>query len=108
MSYTLSVLHRARADIDETRAWIARHSPQGAARWYSVLRKNINELRSRPHQFGLAPESAELGIEIRQRLFKTRRGRLYRVLYTIVGKEVRVLRVRGSGQAPVTVEDISE
>jgi plasmid stabilization system protein ParE len=108
MRYTVSILRRARADIDEFRAWIARLSPQGAAAWYRAHREAVKKLRRDAHQQGQAPESAELGRDIRQTFFKTRRGRPYRLIYTIIGNEVRILRVRGPGQAPVTAEDISE
>lgn len=54
----------------------------------------------------LAPEAEDIGEEIRQTLFRTRAGRTYRVLFIIVGDEVRVLRIRGAGQAPVTLEDL--
>jgi hypothetical protein len=66
------------------------------------------ELRRDADWYGLAPESDELNIELREKIFKTRQGRPYRLLYTIVGREVFILRVRGSGQSPVTAEDITE
>jgi hypothetical protein len=50
----------------------------------------------------LAPESAEVDYPVQQFLFKTPRGRKYRILYTIVGDEVRVLHVRGPGQDVIT------
>ena len=40
-------------------------------------------------------------------MFRARAGRTYRALFTIVGNEVRVLRVRGAGQAPMTPDDIN-
>ncbi|MCI0333633.1 MAG: type II toxin-antitoxin system RelE/ParE family toxin, partial [Planctomycetes bacterium] len=83
-------------------------SEQGAARWYQAARDAISRLAHDAEQQGYAPEDAEVAIRLRQKFFKTRRGRPYRLLYTIVGKEVRVLRVRGPGQAPVTADDISE
>lgn len=108
MRFVVSTLRRAEADINRTYAWIADQSQLGAARWYGVAREAINQLSRDADEHGLAPESAELGRDIRQKMFKTRRGRAYRLLYTIAGQEVRVLRVRGPGQAPVTAEDISE
>jgi plasmid stabilization system protein ParE len=108
MTYAISILRRAGKDIDLTRAWIAGQSPQGSVLWYRSLREAVKELKHDAHQHGIAPESAELGTVVHQKLFKTRRGRPYRLLYTIIGDEVRILRVRGPGQAPVTPEDISE
>jgi hypothetical protein len=43
---------------------------------------------------------------IRQTLFKTPRGRTYRMVFTILGSDVRVLAIRGPGQAPLTRNDL--
>ncbi|MBI2825538.1 MAG: hypothetical protein HYX69_12715 [Planctomycetia bacterium] len=64
-------------------------------------------LATNPFLHGVAPESNALGCEVRQRFFKTRRGRVYRILYVVVVDEVRVLRIRGPGQAPVSAIDIN-
>ena len=108
MKFTVVVLHRAKDDAEGIFHWIGERSQQGAAQWARVYRDALLALRVNPDQHGLAPESDEIGLPIRQKLFKTRRGRTYRLVYTIVGDEVRVLRVRGPGQAPITAEDVSE
>jgi hypothetical protein len=48
----------------------------------------------------LAPESQDVEFEVRQALFKTRRGCVYRALFFIERSTVYILRVRGPGQAP--------
>jgi plasmid stabilization system protein ParE len=108
MKFTVSVLYRARADAERIFNWIADRSPQGAAQWGRVYDEAVLELSRDAAQHGRASESDQVKVELREKLFKTRRDRPYRLLYTIVGKEVRVLRVRGPGQAPVTDEDVSE
>jgi hypothetical protein len=40
-------------------------------------------------------------------LFKTRRGRYYRLVYVIAEDEVHVLRVRGPGQPDLLPDEIS-
>ena len=108
MKFDVSVLRRASADADQILKWIADRSPQGAAHWGRVYDESILELRRDADRHGVAPESTSVGMAIRQKLFRTRRGRPYRLLYTIVGSKVRVLRVRGPGQAPVTRDDLCE
>lgn len=49
-----------------------------------------------------------LGREIRQLLFRTRKGRTYRALFDIQGKTVRVLRIRGPGQQLLAPEDFDD
>lgn len=36
--------------------------------------------------------------DLRETYFKTRHGRRYRIVFTIIGTEVRVLRIRAPGQ----------
>ncbi|MBI1900279.1 MAG: hypothetical protein HYS13_04075 [Planctomycetia bacterium] len=56
-----------------------------------------------------APESEAIGSgqEIRQILFRTPKGRVYRMLFTIEADEVLVLQVRGPGEPPVEPDDLS-
>jgi plasmid stabilization system protein ParE len=108
MKFVVSVLQRAWSDADRTFEWIARKSPQGAINWYRAFDAALVQLESDADKFSVAPESAQLGILIRQNLFKTRHGHTYRLIYSITGDEVRVLRVRGPGQAPVTTKDLAE
>jgi hypothetical protein len=53
----------------------------------------------------MAPENTDTEFEVRQVLFKTRRGNVYRALYLLDGEDVYILRVRGKGQAPVKPAD---
>jgi len=62
-------------------------------------------LQTNPFLAPLAPESKSFDIEIRHALFRTRSGRPYRAIFTVVGDEVRILRVRGRGQPPVRPRD---
>jgi len=48
----------------------------------------------------------DLELEVKQILFKTKRGRIYRAVFHVKGTDVFVLRVRGPGQAPITKEDL--
>ena len=107
MSYTVRILRRAQADADQIYEWIAERSPAGAVRWYSAFRAAAASLDEQHERCARAPESDSVGFDVRQRFFKTRRGRIYRLLFTIVHGEVRILRVRGPGQAPVTNDDLT-
>jgi hypothetical protein len=52
-------------------------------------------------QHGYASEGRLLGRNVREKFFKTRQGRRYRLLYTINGDIVR-----GPGQPPVRRRDL--
>jgi plasmid stabilization system protein ParE len=100
MSFLVRVLRRAERDVEEILHFIAevRKAPNGALRWYRAYEAALNRLAKEAGTLPLAPESDYVEYEIRQILFRTRKGRTYRMLSTIVGDEVRVLHVRGPGQ----------
>lgn len=106
MSYQVRILARARQDFEGYVAWISERSPRGAERWVAAFEAALARLERNPFVAPIAGESEELGEEVRHILFRTKAGRPYRALFVVVGDEVRILRIRGSGQAPVTREDI--
>lgn len=108
MTYRLRILRRAWADADAMHQWLCRRSPPGAAAWYDAFYAAADALRADPTSYGLAPEGRVVSVEIRQSLFKTRRGKQYRILFSVIANEIRILRVRGPGQAPITKYDVTE
>jgi plasmid stabilization system protein ParE len=106
MIYRVVISRRTEEDADAIYIWLAKRSVVGAGRWYRTFLDAAASLNNNPSRCGLAPESVAVGYEIRQHLFKTPRGRKYRLLYLVTGDEVRILRVRGPGQAPVTGADL--
>jgi plasmid stabilization system protein ParE len=105
--YSVVVLARARGDVDAIYTWLRRRSPSGAVRWYTAFLQAANSLGVNPDRHGFAPESTEVGRAIHQKIFKTRSGRNYRMLFIIFDNEVRVLRVRGPGQPPLSSNALS-
>ena len=106
MSFAVHIASRAWSDADAIFAWIAARSPAGASRWYAAFLSAARELASNPDRYGLAPESEVVGRPIRQQFFKTRRGRVYRLLFVVQHDEVTILRIRGPGQPPVSANEI--
>ena len=106
MNYVVSLLRRADHDAKRIYRWLANRSPTGALRWYEALLDTLEVVRQRPSDCPLADEAELAALDIRQRLFKTRRGRFYRVLFIISGQQVRVLRVRGPGQRPLQPDQL--
>jgi toxin ParE1/3/4 len=98
MTYELLQLPRAEADVDRILRYLALRSPQGAITWWERWEQVKAEIRAQPLGYGLAPESEKYEVPIRQVLFKTRRGRIYRELFTVVGAGIYVIHVRGPGQ----------
>jgi hypothetical protein len=106
MNFTVRELPKAKQDKDSIFRWLHERSPTGAVAWLSAYDSLIERLKQGASSFGVAPESADCEFDVRQALFKTRRGRVYRALFFIDGQQVYILRIRGPGQAPITPEDI--
>jgi plasmid stabilization system protein ParE len=106
MSFVVRELPKARQDKDSIFRWLADRSPAGALAWLDAYDSLVDRLRHDAASFALALENADCELEVRQGLFKTRRGRVYRTLFFIEGEEVFILRVRGPGQAPVVPQEL--
>ena len=107
MPYTVRTLSRAKFDAQQIYDWIKERSPEGALRWWTAFRDACHSLKQSPERQSMAIEAEQTGRDLRQLLFKTRRGSYYRLLYIIVGAEVHVLRVRGPGQPDLTTDELA-
>lgn len=101
MTFQVHELRGAQADVRSIARWLAERSPQGAKAWLRAYDEMILRLQRNAECCGLAPESKDRELDVRQVLFKTRRGRVYRALFVIERQDVYILRVRGPGQASV-------
>jgi plasmid stabilization system protein ParE len=106
MKFDVHLLWRAARDVDHIVTWLYERSPQGAEAWHQAWKKTFRTLKMSADAFGLAPESEGHPFEIRQILFRTRKGRDYRALYTIEGRAVYVMHVRSPGQDLVPPEEL--
>ena len=107
MRFRVVLLRRAFRDVDSIAAWIAQRSMAGAASWIVAYEDAIRRLTENPHGYGIA-DDCNLSEELilRQFLFKTRRGRMYRGVFVVVDDEIRVLRICGPGEPPLTLDDL--
>ncbi len=108
MSRTLRILERAQSDVDSIFRWLVRRSAYGAVSWYLAFRQAVEKIGGSPENFSEAPESQPLRRPLRQAPFKTRRGRLYRIIFEFSDTEITILRVRGPGQSPLRGRDLPE
>ena len=91
--YEVVFQESAQSDVRESYEWGRRKwgKPE-ANQWIRQLRKVVSQqLAVVPNAFPLAPEDDEFSEEIRQMVA----GR-YRILFTIKGRKVHVLHVRGA------------
>ncbi|MGP0064456.1 MAG: type II toxin-antitoxin system RelE/ParE family toxin [Isosphaeraceae bacterium] len=107
MTYGVTVLARARKDIQSIHDWLAERSPSGAERWLDHFEEATEILRRNPFVAPIAPESKHFEVEIRHMIFRTPSGRPYRAIFIVIEDDVRILRVRGPGQPDLRSIDIT-
>lgn len=106
MSYGLEITRRGKSDRDKCYDFIFERSPTGALHWLNAFEAAVTALLTEPH-FGEAPESDDHKETIRQKLFKTRYGKTYRLLYLIRGDVIFIIHVRGPGQDVMTADELN-
>jgi plasmid stabilization system protein ParE len=101
VSYRVIVTPTADAEAMASFRWYAERSEAVAAKWYDGLVGAIRGLGEHPERQPVSEEdSTALGCEARMLLYGRRRG-VFRILYTIQGDTVWVLRIRHSAQGPI-------
>ncbi len=105
MAHSVQIFPRARADIRAAVAWLHERSPSAAARLHAELLLTIQSLVASPQRCPLADEATELGLELREMLYRRLRS-AYRILFTIEGETVNVLRVRHAAQDRLSTDDV--
>jgi plasmid stabilization system protein ParE len=98
-TYRVEPTDKALVDAGEAYFWLNEQS-EAALRWYEGLIKAFRSLEKNPFRCKLAPESAFFAEEIRQLNY----GK-YRILFTVEGETVFVLRVRHGAQTYLKPED---
>ena len=106
MSRDLHILDSARRDLRRIYRWLESRSPRGAISWYRAFWEAANRIVSDPNSFSEAEETPRLKRPVRQALFKTRRGRRYRIIFDFSASEVFILRVRRPGERPLGKRDL--
>ena len=101
MTYDVIVTPTADAEAMEAVAWYAERSTKAAQRWHAGLTRALNSLAKLPTRCPVSQEDSKaLGCEVRLLLHGKRRG-VYRILFSIVGDTVWILRIRHSALGPI-------
>ena len=93
MTYRVEIDPRATVEIEKAYLWLAGRSPMKAVEWFNDFHDAIESLQTLPMRCPLVPERDAFPEEVRQLLYG-KRGGVYRILFTVTNKTVRVLRVR--------------
>jgi plasmid stabilization system protein ParE len=94
MAFRVDVTPEAKQDANAILEWLhLQQAGETGLRWFRGLNEALASLSTFPKRCGLAPENTSLPFEMRQLLYG-RRPHLYRILFTIDGDVVYVLRIR--------------
>lgn len=105
MTYRIVILPAAEQQIAGIYDWLTARSVAGAGRWFNRFTEALQTLATDPERVSLAPEAELVGRDVRQLLFRTKRGATYRVIFVVEEADVYILHVRGSGQPLIDVEE---
>jgi plasmid stabilization system protein ParE len=106
MKFTVVTLRAAERDFNVILEYIAARSTAGAEAWAKAFDKALIYLEENADSCPLAAENEYVDFEVRETLFKTPRGLIYRMLFTIRESTVYILHVRGPGQDFVAAMEI--
>ena len=98
MTYQVGLQVRAETDSNRIYLWLRSRSATGAGSWFAALLRRLKNLESDAPNCPRAKEADRFADDLRKTYFKTRHGRRYRIVFTIIGTEIRVLRIRAPGQ----------
>lgn len=106
MTFRLKSVRRAERAYHQIVDYIATRSKPGAAGWTAAFNQTVRRIKRSADTFPPAEEADSVDFDLREAIFKTRRGLTYRNLFTIRDTDVIVLHLRGPGQGPVAPEEL--
>lgn len=106
MNRYVVITSRARKDYQAILKWLNALSPRGAASWSHAFWDATARISADPDSFPSADESDRVARAVKHALFKTRRGRRYRIIFEFSRTEVVILRLRRPGQQPLRRRDL--
>jgi addiction module RelE/StbE family toxin len=102
MAHRVRVTPQAEADLRSIGDYIvAQHAPEAARRFVKLLRHRIASLKTLPAGYGKALEAEAAGVDLRQMIHG-----MYRVLYTVEGKNVTIHAVRHGARRPLSPDEV--
>ena len=108
MSFRVQLTAEAVRNQNEIADWIARRSVVGALAWLDALDRILRQLSVSPTSFPKAAEDEFCHRELRNTLFGTRKGRVFRAVFYVDGDHVIVTHLRGPDQKALSDDDLRD
>lgn len=106
MTFRVVLTDKAEADVEAVLKWFRDNQAIAAGgRWFAQLMAKLDSLEAHPDRCARAAESDDIGLEIREILLGRRQYK-YRLVFTIRGKTVSILRVWHSSRDSITRDEL--
>ena len=100
MGFRVEITLQAERDAESILDWlIDEHGGRASIDWFVALDDAFDSLAKYPTRCTIAPESERFPFEVRQLIYG-RKPNVYRILFTIEGRTVRVLHIRHGRRKP--------
>ncbi len=107
MQYRVVLQRLANQDLEDAYARAAENAPETAARWLDRFHQALSTLGNHPERCPFARENSKVDVELREFLFG-KKPYVFRVVFTIDGQNVRILRIRRAQRRFLTRKQIDE
>ncbi len=107
MIFEVRLQTNALQDLDAAYQYAASHAPDPAAQWLGRFKVALKSLEHNPERCPLAPESRRSSRELREFLFG-KRPFVFRVIFTVDGDAVRILRICRAQRKLLTQDELGE
>ena len=97
MKFHVIITPSAKADIFEINTWNLENYPDSADSWLWGISEAITSLRKFPERCPISAESEAFDVVVRQLIYG-KKPKTYRILFSIQGETVYILRVRSTKQ----------
>ena len=108
MSFRVQLTSEALRNQNEMADWIMQRSVAGALAWLNALDRVLRQVSTSPLSFPIAAEDEFSHRELRNALFGTRKGRVFRAIYYVDGDRVIVTHLRGPAQQALSDDDLRD
>jgi plasmid stabilization system protein ParE len=106
MAFRVVLTDRAEADVESVLNWFReQRATDAGGRWFAQLREKLQTLEQYPQRCPLAAESEDVSLEVRELLLGRKRFK-HRILFTVIGQTVTILRVWHSSRDAIIRSDL--
>lgn len=108
MSLRVRLTDEAVQNQNEIADWIANHSIDGALRWLDALERMLQQIAANPLSCPKAQEDEFCRKELRNALFGTPKGRVFRAVFYVEDDTIIVTHLRGPDQRTLSDDQLRD